>query len=607
MTRSCPFHLPAASPLKKLLFLLCWQSLVHLAVGDFLAPTNNAESMSKAAVAERLQQLIGRDSSGWRSGDRIAKMQEVLRPAFTALPKMAQGELSHQAARYALHRHFLVRHGWHIKGLSPETDDRNSTLSVDIIQSRMPSAVIELLEEFIGTDVINLEELATMALLIEDLVHAEAVDLLRTAYEAHGVSPSSRLKPRQADVVIQTFLMFFLWPAAQELEWNSKQLSALLRKASSYYPGWDDTLLWATDLWYSMELFEKSDSKLFGGPFGSGLEENRRDFTHMAYWATEISEKMGRFANLECKQMKSRLLDLQDDKDDGRVTLSKFYSEYVEGSKNFQFSESPEYLRHLGALDESTSVSRVVVPNVLYSKTNCLSTSGFHSLCCIDECASLIQSIEEKVLAPYASPELLATVAGQVSSDTRAAPREFPQTMKKRLEQIADLAGGQVPVHGRLFAEWMHYAFPNECPYPRDASFAEEPLGPVEWSAKWNSTKDYKISHHEAQSLLSREERQHQNTSDLLPTHDEAFSISWSDQEVLLLGDPNIQSTEEAFSLRRMLFPLAAMALVGATLHHILKLAGQAKSMSGGGKGSPCSTSSRTGACSLTTWDRLPL
>merc|ERR550537_644654 len=23
-----------------------------------------------------------------------------------------------------------------------------------------------------------------------------------------------------------------------------------------------------------------------------------------------------------------------------------------------------------------------------------------------------------------------------------------------------------IPLHGRLFAQWLHYAFPHECPYP---------------------------------------------------------------------------------------------------------------------------------------------
>ena len=41
--------------------------------------------------------------------------------------------------------------------------------------------------------------------------------------------------------------------------------------------------------------------------------------------------------------------------------------------------------------------------------------------------------------------------------------------MHERLHQIAESQGGFVPLHGRLFAEWLHYAFPRECPYPHKA------------------------------------------------------------------------------------------------------------------------------------------
>merc|ERR1740130_1685644 len=46
------------------------------------------------------------------------------------------------------------------------------------------------------------------------------------------------------------------------------------------------------------------------------------------------------------------------------------------------------------------------------------------------------------------------------------APRNLSQTLMQRLDEIASQHGGKVPLHGRLFAQWMHQAFPRECPYP---------------------------------------------------------------------------------------------------------------------------------------------
>merc|ERR1719203_373755 len=44
--------------------------------------------------------------------------------------------------------------------------------------------------------------------------------------------------------------------------------------------------------------------------------------------------------------------------------------------------------------------------------------------------------------------------------------RTLPQWLLRRLDEVAAHHGGRVPLHGRLFAQWMHYAYPRECRYP---------------------------------------------------------------------------------------------------------------------------------------------
>merc|ERR1740138_431828 len=38
--------------------------------------------------------------------------------------------------------------------------------------------------------------------------------------------------------------------------------------------------------------------------------------------------------------------------------------------------------------------------------------------------------------------------------------------LTKQLKEIGEMYSGSVPLHGRLFAQWLHYAFPRECPFP---------------------------------------------------------------------------------------------------------------------------------------------
>ena len=57
-------------------------------------------------------------------------------------------------------------------------------------------------------------------------------------------------------------------------------------------------------------------------------------------------------------------------------------------------------------------------------------------------------------------------VVSGLQSDTVHAPRNLSGALLSRLGQIAELDGGQVPLHGRLFAHWLHHAYPRECSFP---------------------------------------------------------------------------------------------------------------------------------------------
>merc|ERR1719195_1631026 len=56
-----------------------------------------------------------------------------------------------------------------------------------------------------------------------------------------------------------------------------------------------------------------------------------------------------------------------------------------------------------------------------------------------------------------------------MTTDTVMAPRVLPPALLLRLQEVAALTDGKVNLHGRLFAQWMHHAFPRECPYPHEA------------------------------------------------------------------------------------------------------------------------------------------
>ena len=67
-----------------------------------------------------------------------------------------------------------------------------------------------------------------------------------------------------------------------------------------------------------------------------------------------------------------------------------------------------------------------------------------------------------------------------MSSDTIQAPREIPSSWTLRVNEVAAIIGGQVPLHSHLVAQWMHHAFPRECPFLRERNEASAPVSPDE-------------------------------------------------------------------------------------------------------------------------------
>merc|ERR1719375_1963419 len=180
-----------------------------------------------------------------------------------------------------------------------------------------------------------------------------------------------------------------------------------------------------------------------------------------------MGDRYGRYQDLECRSLKGALLDLEAG-DTGRVPLSAFYRAGLSGK--WLFNEEVGYLRELGALDDSDPQElRVIVPNYLNSPSNCLAGSGFYDVCCIDECHALLHQLEHKIASPSAEPGRIASLVAALPSDTVDSPRNLSMPLLQRLGEIATVHGGRVPLHGRLFAQWMHHAYPRECPFPHVA------------------------------------------------------------------------------------------------------------------------------------------
>merc|ERR1719512_543671 len=203
--------------------------------------------------------------------------------------------------------------------------------------------------------------------------------------------------------------------------------------------------MWMHDLRDAMDYQVSSKQN----PFVHSVFRSR-DFNSLVRWLESVGEHYGKFQTLECRGIKNALLDLSDGS--GRVRLAKFYQAAFE-NRTSHFTESPDYLRHLGVLDDTDPRQpAVIVTNYLYARANCLASSSLYSICCLDECEALMAQLERNIANPVASPQKVAELVATMSSETVSAPRNISEPMRRRLDDIAGRHEGSIPLHGRLFA-----------------------------------------------------------------------------------------------------------------------------------------------------------
>jgi len=309
--------------------------------------------------------------------------------------------------------------------------------------------------------------------------------------------------------------------------------------------------MWVEDLQGTHELELSSRANPF--------VKRRFSFDSTTAFVREISHRFGSFQNLECHTLKRKLTEVEHE-GSGRVLLSQFYSTALAGA--WEFMESVEYLRNQGALDETDPEHpSVVIPNYLSSRMNCLTASEFYAVCCLNECDELLGKIEVQIASPHSDPARIASVVSGLSSDTVDAPRNLSSALLSRLDEIAQTHGGQVPLHGRLFAQWLHHAFPRECPFPHIAGTVD-PMYPEEWLERMG------------EDLLDV-------TQEVMEAHamrvgkaaGKPLELPWTFEEELLAEHNVVQSTLPSVNSFRKLAAGAALLSFAVPLLRALKVA----------------------------------
>ena len=240
---------------------------------------------------------------------RLDAIEEMLRPTFIAMPKNHHGNLGHAGVRYILHRLFVQRHGWFVRGVEPDGEGWNSTSVGGFVEEGLPEHITTLFEDQLGNRGLCLHDIALLASTLESLVHQEAVSKLEAIYASHHLPSDGDVAVADVDEAIETYLAsYILGTDVNGL--TQMQIQKRKKDVAAAYPNWPETQQFARDI----------RERLTGS-------RDRLTFADVVSVVTEIGERYGQWQNSECLALKDELTGLSPAREraSGRVRLSDFY------------------------------------------------------------------------------------------------------------------------------------------------------------------------------------------------------------------------------------------------------------------------------------------
>jgi len=471
-----------------------------------LCPIAHADQfLSRSALRkDAFEEAVFSGLTGVAHNASVQSVKREMETMFSALPKNAHGNLDPSTVRYALHRYFVDKHGWFVKGLDPA--DANLDFSTSgMVKEKATKYIQDIFDKKLNGRGVGLEDLANFAIMVADLVHAEAVEDLERVYSALRFDLNSELSLKDFDTAIRAFL-------SEAIVFDAKirsrtEFEIFEERARLSYPEYDDIVMWARD----MHLFTEFSKRSRDNPFIShGI-----DFDHASSFMKLIVHHFGSLLNMECQTMKDDLVKMQIG-DSGRLLVSDFY-----GNRDLQLHESFKYLKNLGVVEESETYStRLVISNYISSKSRCLPFSGYYAVCCPDECHRLLGRFEREFTAPVATPEMIIDVVSRTVSSSMMSPSNVSATLFARLTKIASTHGGKVPLHGRLFKQWMHYVYPLECSFPH-----------ITGTVNAVNQDEWLVIHEEIDDAMTTDEERLHFTSSRSGARIQVDDMPWSDVE----------------------------------------------------------------------------
>lgn len=532
-----------------LLLSLSTVAPISVQASSFLEATQARESVvSVQASSEELQAALGAvlgctGSSGSSSqgAAHTGAIRQGLLPMWRSLPKNQHGRVEWKLLRYIAHRHFMQRFHVLVRGMEP-TIRVNGSHSGDVeILSRQAPALAQQINGPQAEHGFSLEDAVVMVAALEQLLFDSDSALLELIYRNRRIPTAGSMDKMQLQGLMKDYMVYWMIGDDQQLAATLADNPKLLEET---IPHWTAITAMVEGSVRALEF-----SRQRGQERGAAhmAFESRYTFEDALEVAGSIGRSFGSFWESQCEDTKASLVRF-DSAGTGRVRLPHFYAANKDGE--WRFGESEAYLRELGALDETSAWrgKQVIVSNYMQAASNCVVTRPHYLVCCMMECESILGEVEAFVGSPMATVSQILEVVGNMT-DSDDEPARLDDALQARLLRVAQTHAGHVPLHGRLFAQFLHYAFPRECAFPHKAGdavaltpsqFGDESIVSAE-EVSQRVADDVVQQDLEGRNITSEHEQGHRMSQwsedeELLADYSQELRAPWGRSHVLIVG-----------------------------------------------------------------------
>jgi len=472
-------------------------------------------------MREAVDEVLGSGHGIEQEG--LEAIRHDIEPMWLSLVRNQQNRADRRSLRYVVQRYFLRRHGLSIVGL--EANHANSTHSeAALLTNFAPNYVRKIVEGQNSQNGFLMEDAVAMIAALLRLIEHSGGTMLEDVYQTMELDHRRDVGRKAMGEIMEGFML--RWMLGDDLE-SIRMLEANASLKEASFEDWPHISQFVqgrvTSFEYSrLHPRERSNGKLRVGTWNT--LRPHFSFADAEAMVAGIALTFGAYWETECANTKDTLMRM-DRSGTGRVKLGDFHAAALNGE--WRFSESKEYLRQLGALDETSSWHgpRVLITNYVQAPSNCIVTADHYRVCCANECEQHLDELEGVIRAPTAAPEEILPVIERLTSGFDDGEPRITPALKSQLREIARANSGKVPIHGRLFAQWLHYVFPLECPFPHMRGTTTT-LAPLAFGDDYMASEEEMANHAESKPEQSRgvEER----------NQEDEWMTQWSPEEELL-------------------------------------------------------------------------